>query len=147
MPFQVSFPPLGPVRLTGSPATTYLDAISMEAKTDFTLLYACVLEARKNEDRMTVIRALSRVLDKTKNTNTPGIQLATLLRLVMDDINKFSVFSDTRSTTARLLIEELDDQQTEEVDCIDELCKIFEAGQSNLGKNERSLHDVRLQLQ
>ncbi|KAI4188862.1 MAG: hypothetical protein L6R41_001883 [Letrouitia leprolyta] len=91
-------------------ATTYLDAISMEAKTDFTLLYACVLEARKNEDRMTVIRALSRVLDKTKNTNTPGIQLATLLR-----------------TTARLLIEELDDQQTEEVDCIDELCKIFEA--------------------
>lgn len=36
--------------------------------------------------------------------------------------------ADAHSTIARLLIEELESQQPQDQDCIDELCKVFEAG-------------------
>ncbi|KAL9006440.1 MAG: hypothetical protein Q9188_000794 [Gyalolechia gomerana] len=111
---QIALPAPKPVRADRPQATACLDAISAGSETDFTLLYACVLEAQKNGNRLTVIRALSRVLDKRNYATSPGLHSATLLR-----------------TTARLLIEELESQQSQEVDCSDELCKVFEAGQSN----------------
>ncbi|KAL9030876.1 MAG: hypothetical protein Q9196_001049 [Gyalolechia fulgens] len=104
-----------------------LDAISAGSQSDFTLLYACVLEAQKNGNRLTVIRALSRVLDKRNYATTSDVHLATLLRFVSDDVTKFLVCAHARSTTARLLIEELDSPKSQEVDCIGELCKVFEA--------------------
>ncbi|KAL8943366.1 MAG: hypothetical protein Q9211_001005 [Gyalolechia sp. 1 TL-2023] len=108
-------------------ATACLDAISAGSQSDFTLLYACVLEAQKNGNRLTVIRALSRVLDKRNYATTSDVHLATLLRFVSDDVTKFLVCAHARSTTARLLIEELDSPKSQEVDCIGELCKVFEA--------------------
>ncbi|KAI4095900.1 MAG: hypothetical protein LQ344_001281 [Seirophora lacunosa] len=90
-------------------ATECLDAIGKAAQKDSTLLYACVLEAQRNGNRHQVIHALSRVHNRSTFGTTPGLHLPTLLRLI-----------------ARLLVEELDDQQPQDQHCIDELCKVLD---------------------
>ncbi|KAL8706805.1 MAG: hypothetical protein Q9201_000176 [Fulgogasparrea decipioides] len=81
------------------------------AQIESTLLYACVLEAQKNGDRQQVIRALSRVREKNSVAPTPGLHLPALLRL-----------------TARMLMQELEAQQSQDTASINELCKVFEGG-------------------
>ncbi|KAL8960327.1 MAG: hypothetical protein Q9193_002951 [Seirophora villosa] len=89
--------------------TECLDAIGKAAQKDSTLLYACVLEAQRNGNRHQVIHALSRVHKRSTFGTTPGLHLPTLLRLI-----------------ARLLVEELDNQQPQDQNCIDELCKVLD---------------------
>ncbi|KAL8738134.1 MAG: hypothetical protein Q9181_001040 [Wetmoreana brouardii] len=81
------------------------------AQIEYTLLYACVLEAQKNGDRQQVIRALSRVREKNGVAPAPGLHLPALLRL-----------------TARMLTQELEGQQSQDTASINELCKVFEGG-------------------
>ncbi|KAL8734705.1 MAG: hypothetical protein Q9166_001361 [cf. Caloplaca sp. 2 TL-2023] len=91
-----------------------------EPTKDSTLLYACVLEAQKNGDRLQVILALSRVLKKIDYQATPGLQLPALLRLA-----------------ARMLMQELENGQTQDENCIDELCKVFEGAAAAAKASQR----------
>ena len=72
-------------------AAECLSSISKEAGKDSTLLYACVLEAQKNGDRLQVIRALSQVLESTTYQAAPGLQLPALLRCVADTLSPFAL--------------------------------------------------------
>lgn len=65
-----------------SSATESLDGISRVSENDPTLLYACVLEAQRNGNRLHVIRALSRVYNGSNHTAIAGLHLPTLLRCV-----------------------------------------------------------------
>ncbi|KAL8774382.1 MAG: hypothetical protein Q9209_001133 [Squamulea sp. 1 TL-2023] len=110
----------------GDLAAECLNTISSKPTEDPTLLYACVLEAQKSGDRLQVIRALSQVLDNINYQFAHGLQLPALLRL-----------------NARMLIQELGNGESQDLHCIDELCKVFEgaaaaAKKSRLGscKNE-----------
>ncbi|KAL9641268.1 MAG: hypothetical protein Q9204_000167 [Flavoplaca sp. TL-2023a] len=90
-------------------AAECLELISNQQGNDSNLLYACVLEAQKNGDRVQVIRALTQVLEKTSYQTIAGLHLPALLRL-----------------TARMLIQELESEQRYKQHCVEELCKVFE---------------------
>ncbi|KAL8759175.1 MAG: hypothetical protein Q9199_000933 [Rusavskia elegans] len=108
-------------------AAECLESISKEQGKDANLLYACVLEAQKNGDRLQVIRALSQVLEKTTYQAAAGLHLPALLRL-----------------TARMLIQELESGQSQDQQCIDELCKVFEgaAAAAKRSRRDSSQDDV-----
>ncbi|KAL8927160.1 MAG: hypothetical protein Q9172_001484 [Xanthocarpia lactea] len=101
-------------------AAECLSSISREPGKDSTLLYACVLEAQKNGDRLQVIRALSQVLDNTTYQVAPGLQLPALLRLL-----------------ARMLIQELENGQSQDRHCMVELCKVFEGAAAAAKRSRR----------
>ncbi|KAI4281274.1 MAG: hypothetical protein L6R38_003832 [Xanthoria sp. 2 TBL-2021] len=101
-------------------AAECLESISKEQGKDANLLYACVLEAQKNGDRLQVIRALSQVLEKTTYQAAAGLHLPALLRL-----------------TARMLIQELESGQSQDQHCIDELCKVFEGAAAAAKRSRR----------
>lgn len=61
-------------------ATECLDGICKTSESDSTLLYGCVLEAQKNGHRLQLIRALSRVNQRSNPVTVPGLHLPTLLR-------------------------------------------------------------------
>lgn len=107
-------------------AAECLESISKEQGKDANLLYACVLEAQKNGDRLQVIRALSQVLEKTTYQAAAGLHLPALLRYVAEVSIRFC--TDLCSLTARMLIQELESGQSQDQQCIDELCKVFEGG-------------------
>ncbi|KAI4158144.1 MAG: hypothetical protein L6R39_000529 [Caloplaca ligustica] len=107
-------------------ATESLDGISRVSENDPTLLYACVLEAQRNGNRLHVIRALSRVYNGSNHTAIAGLHLPTLLRLI-----------------ARLLIEELESQQTQDQECIHELCKVFEGAAAAAKASQPDTNDAK----
>ena len=41
----------------------------------------------------------------------------------------FGLFTNATSCTARLLIHELENPRSKIIDCVDEVCKLFEGGQ------------------
>ncbi|KAL8848508.1 MAG: hypothetical protein Q9221_006467 [Calogaya cf. arnoldii] len=108
-------------------AAECLESIGKEHGKDSNLLYACVLEAQKDGDRLQVIRALSQVLEKTEYQATPGPQLPALLRL-----------------TARMLIQELENAQRQDQHCVDELCKVFEGAAAAAKKSRREIREDNL---
>lgn len=90
-------------------ATECLESIFNASTQDATLLYACVLEAQQTGDHVQSIACLQRVLEKY-NYNAPDeVHLPALLRC-----------------TARLLIREVDNPETQVKDGIVDICKLFE---------------------
>ncbi|KAL8785377.1 MAG: hypothetical protein Q9213_003383 [Squamulea squamosa] len=111
----------------GDLATESLNAIIREPTADSTLLYACVLEAQRIGDRLQVIRALSQILEHTNYQFTHGPQLPALLRL-----------------TARMLIQELGNGESQDPHSIDELCKIFEGAAAAAKKSRLAFSENEL---
>lgn len=72
-------------------ATECLESISKQQGNDSNLLYACVLEAQKNGDRLQVIRALTQVLEKTSYQAIAGLHLPALLRCVANDSSRCGI--------------------------------------------------------
>lgn len=99
---------------------------------DATLLYACVLEAQQTGDHLQIINSLQRVLEKY-NYNAPNeIHLPALLRYASNECQPqvVSLLTNISRCTARLLIRELENPRSQVIDCIDEICKLFEGGKS-----------------
>lgn len=108
-------------------ASDCLDVISQKSDMGMNFLYASVLEAQKSGNRQQVILALTRVCQKKASNPTPGLHLLALLRYVVWSPTVLYI-ANTRSLTARMLIQEAESQQSQNHELVEELCKVFEAG-------------------
>lgn len=101
-------------------ATECLDTIFRASTKDATLLYACVLEAQQIGDQCQSIASLQRVLEKYNYNAPQEVHLPALLRC-----------------TARLLIREVDNPETQVKDGIDDICKLFEGAATRAKASKR----------
>lgn len=90
-------------------AAESLESVFNASTQDATLLYACVLEAQQRGDQAQSIASLQRVLEKYNYNSPQEVHLPALLRC-----------------TARLLIREVDNPETQVRDGIDAVCRLFE---------------------
>lgn len=105
-------------------AAQCLDTICVTSKKDATLIYACVLEAQRMGDSSQTVACIQRVLEKFDYNAPDGVHLPALLRC-----------------NARLLIRELDSEQSSHQDIPDQLCKLFEGAAAQAKRSRRQEKD------
>lgn len=92
-----------------------LELINEPANQDPSLLYACVLESQKVQDKKLTLVALQLVLHRYEQSAPPDIHLPALLRCII-----------------RMLIQLIDSKETRDERelqaTIEQVCKTFEAG-------------------